>query len=271
VYAFCRTADDLVDVQVATAETIAHLKDRVTQIYADDELGDPIDRALSAVVRYRGIPRTVFDALVEGFAWEVDERQYDSLSDVYAYSARVAATVGVAVTYVMTQPGPHALARACDMGIAMQLTNIARDVGEDASRGRVYLPHAWLREGGIDPAALRSRPRFTPALGEVVRRLLGKAAALYARAWHGIRFLPWSCRPSIRAAQAIYADIGRVIAAADFDSVGRRAYTSGRRKLLLGFRATMPHRRSRLADLEAPPLPEAAFLVDAGATPARIQ
>ena len=78
------------------------------------------------------------------------------------------------------------LSRACDLGVAMQLTNIARDVGEDAQRGRVYLPARWLEEAGVDPASLGAAPRFTPALGGVVQRLLDHAEEIYLRAEPGI-------------------------------------------------------------------------------------
>ncbi len=263
IYAFCRTADDLVDLDVPNRDTISFLEQRVERIYRGEGLDQPVDRALAAVVRHCRIPRLVFDALVEGFAWEVDNRQYESLADVHAYSIRVAATVGVAVTYTMTRPSAQTLARACDLGVAMQLTNIARDVGEDGQRGRVYLPQAWLREEGLDPETLRGQPTFTPALGRVVERLLGAADDLYLRAQSGIASLPLRCRPAIRAASAIYRDIGRVIATADYDSVTRRAFTSGRRKLMLAA-ATLARRSSGPSTFHAPPLAEAMFLVRLG-------
>jgi phytoene synthase len=264
IYAFCRTADDLVDLDVPDRGTITLLRQRVERIYRGGHLDDPVDRALAAVVAQCGIPRQAFDALVEGFSWEVGGRRYESLADVHAYSMRVAATVGVAITYTMTRPSTHALARACDLGVAMQLTNIARDVGEDLRRGRVYLPQDWLRDAGIDPDTLRGRPGFTPALGRVVRRLLDEANGLYARAETGIASLPLRCRPAIRAASAIYRDIGRVIAASDYDSVSRRAYTTGRRKLALATKALVPRRSAAQSTFHAPPLAEATFLVRLG-------
>ena len=86
------------------------------------------------------------------------------------------------MTVLMGARDARALARACDLGVAMQLTNIARDVGEDARAGRLYLPLAWLREAGIDPEAWLARPAFSDALGSVVRRLLApRPRALRAR------------------------------------------------------------------------------------------
>src|SRR6185295_5987263 len=97
--------------------------------------------------------------------------------------------------------------RACDLGVAMQLTNIARDVGEDARNNRLYLPRAWLTEAGIDADAWLAGPAFSTELGNVVSRVLGVADGLYARAGAGVDQLPVSCRPGIRAALGLYREI----------------------------------------------------------------
>ena len=110
----------------------------------------------------------------------------------------------------------------------MQFTNIARDVGEDARTGRLYLPGAWMREAGLDPAAWLASPVLDERLRRVLRRMLGAADLLYARAEAGIGLLPLDCRPAIHAASRIYAAIGRDAEAADLDVLGRRARVSGR-------------------------------------------
>ena len=97
------------------------------------------------------IPRALPEALLEGFAWDAAGRRYETLDEVEHYAARVAGCVGAMMTLVMGRRDPAILARACDLGVAMQLTNICRDVGEDARAGRLYLPLAWLRDNGIDP------------------------------------------------------------------------------------------------------------------------
>jgi phytoene synthase len=264
VYAFCRTADDAVDLGVPDAATLRALTVRIDRVYAEAEPLEPGDRALSAVVAQYHIPRTVFDALIEGFAWEVEGRRYETISDLYAYSARVASCVGMAVTLIMDRRDRETLARACDLGVAMQLTNVARDVGEDARAGRLYLPRDWMREEGLDPEAFLARPEFSPALGRVVQRLLREAERLYARADDGIAALPERCRPAIRAARLIYEDIGRVIANANYDSVSRRAWTSTPRKAWMLLRAVAAlDGATPLAGGRRPPLLETRFLVDA--------
>src|SRR5262249_32296789 len=156
-----------------------------------------------------GIPRALPEALLEGFAWDAQGRQYDTLSELNAYAVRVAGTVGAMMAVLMGRRSPDIVAHACALGVAMQLTNIARDVGEDAEAGRLYLPLQWLREAGVDPNALLNRPTFTDALGSVVRRLLQIADLYYASSEAGIAQLPANCRPGIQAARILYAEIGR--------------------------------------------------------------
>jgi 15-cis-phytoene synthase len=126
----------------------------------------------------------------------------------------------------------------------MQLTNIARDVGEDARAGRLYLPREWLAQAGINPDDWLTAPRFAPALGRVVQRLLDVADQLYARAEIGIAGLPVGCRPGIFAARLLYAEIGREINRNGLDSVSRRAVVSPARKLrlLAGLAASLERR-----------------------------
>jgi phytoene synthase len=264
LYAFCRVADDAVDGAGADAEALDGLAERVERIFGDGPAEGPVDRAFAAVVRAHGIPRPVVEALLEGFRWDLEGRRYETLSEVRAYSARVAATVGVMMALVLGERRPATLGRACDLGVAMQLTNIARDVGEDARRGRIYLPLQMLRQSGLDPGRWVARPAFSPALGEVVERVLLEADALYRRADAGIPSLPRDSRLAVRAARLVYAEIGEVIRAARYDSVTRRAVTTTGRKLLLLLRALAP--RWEEADRKlagAPPLEEAAFLVAA--------
>jgi phytoene synthase len=146
----------------------------------------------------------------------------------------------------------------------MQFTNIARDVGEDAARGRLYLPTSWLHEAGIDPARWLDAPSFTPELGSVVRRVLEAARRLYERAESGIGRLPVRVRSAIWGARLIYADIGRVIAERRYDSITRRAVTSPVRKAwLLATAIGTSLGRPRRGEHRA--LPEARFLVELAA------
>lgn len=237
VYGFCRVADDAIDLASRPKQELEILVERLNSMYAQSPFDHPVDRTLAEVVQRRALPKAGFEALLEGFAWDVEGRRYDTIGSLEAYCVRVASAVGVLMTVLMGQRDAWVLGRACDLGIAMQLTNIARDVGEDARAGRVYLPSHWLEDAGIDRATLVRAPHFSPALGSVVRRLLNVARVYYRRAEKGIVHLPWDCRYAIAAALVIYQDIERGIRQNNYDSVSQRSFTSGRRKAFLLARA----------------------------------
>ncbi len=220
------------------------------------------------MVRAYGIARALPEALLEGFEWDADGRRYETLEDLFDYASRVAGAVGAMMALLMGVRSAAGLARACDLGVAMQLSNIARDVGEDARMGRLYLPRNWMREAGIDPDAWLAAPVHSAALGTVVRRLLDEADVLYARVGGGIAQLPRACRPGINAARHLYAAIGHEVARRGLDAVGRRAVVPARRKARILVTATvgslMPVGRRRTRKSE-PPLPATLFLVDAAA------
>jgi phytoene synthase len=269
LYAFCRVADDAIDDSPgpeATGAALARLQRRLRLIYAGRPEDRAADRAFADVVQRFVIPETLPAALLEGFAWDVSNRDYASWSDVYAYSARVAGTVGSMMALIMGVRQPGLLSRACDLGVAMQLTNIARDVGEDAANGRLYLPRTALAEAGIDADAFLADPRFDARLAGVIAELLQRADELYQRSEWGIANLPRACRPAICAARLIYAEIGHQLARDGYDSVTRRTVVPGRRKLKL-LRSALHRARATQARDTAPPLNEARFLIDAIAEP----
>jgi 15-cis-phytoene synthase len=248
LYGFCRMADDLVDHATTPRQAVAELSARLDHIYAGIPDDNPTDRAFADVVLRFAIPRQVPDALIEGFAWDAEGHKYETLSDVIAYGVRVAGTVGVMMSLLMGERRPEALARAIDLGVAMQFSNIARDVEEDAKMGRVYLPGEWLKTSGTQALA--------------ASRLVGEAERIYDRAAGGIAMLPRSCRASINAARLLYREIGRT---AQLQQHHGRAVVSFGSKLALVARAIV----------ETPLLPridptrclrEGQFLLDAVAS-----
>lgn len=262
IYAFCRYSDDAIDVASGDRAALDNLRRRLDFIYDGRPVDHFADRAFADVASRRAIPRELPEALLDGFEWDVEQRRYASLADLEHYAARVAGAVGAIMACLMGARSRAALSRASDLGTAMQLTNIARDVGEDARAGRLYLPLDWMAEGGADADAFLRTARFSPAIGAVVDRLLQRAADLYRRGAAGLVFLPPECRAAIGAAGLIYADIGREIAARSFDSVTARAVVSKRRKLALLGQALMGAPQDETLR-ELPPLPANAFLVEA--------
>ncbi len=269
LYAFCRLADDAVDDSGHKAAAVLALHDRLECAYAGRPRNAPADRAFAALVAEVGMPRALPEALIEGLAWDADGRTYASFSDLCAYAARVASAVGAMMCVLMEVRDEARLARACDLGLAMQLTNIARDVGEDARAGRLYLPRDWLDEAGIDPADLAAMPRATPALAALVARLLDRADHFYRRSEPGIGALPPACRPGIMAARLVYAGIGQALRRLGHDSIAARARTSPAQKAawlaLAALRCLAAGLMPHPATLYAPAAPETAFLVRAAA------
>ncbi len=266
LYGFCRLSDDLVDVEGGALDAIARLRDRLSQAYDGRPADGPVDRAFADVVAAYDMPRALPEALIDGLEWDVTGVACETPGDLYAYAARVAGSVGAMMSVLMGVRDPRIVARACDLGVAMQLTNIARDVGEDARAGRLYLPRSWLRAEGVDPEAWLARPAFDPAIGATIGRLLRAADALYRRADSGIAQLPASCRPGIFAARHLYREIGAEVARRGFDSISARARVPAVRKLRLTGRALVDAAWTRNAPSAEPALTETAYLVDAVAT-----
>jgi 15-cis-phytoene synthase len=270
LYAFCRVADDAIDNSREPARALADLTARLDAVYAGAPRAGVADRALAAVVAEAQLPRVLIDALLEGFAWDAQGRRYETIEDLHAYGARVAGTVGAMMALVMETRDARSLARASELGVAMQLTNIARDVGEDARNGRLYLPLAWMREAGLDPDAWLASPQFDQRLAGVISRLLAEAEHLYARGECGVCDLPRDCRPAIQAARLVYAEIGHALEASGLDSVHCRTVVGTGRKLALLMRACCAALRSPghpiAAGAASEPLAAVRFLVDAAAT-----
>ncbi|MDT8857918.1 phytoene/squalene synthase family protein [Paracoccaceae bacterium Fryx2] len=271
LYAFCRLADDAVDEGDDKARAVLSLRDRLDAVYAGRPRNACADRAFAAVVEDFDMPRALPEALLEGLAWDAVGRRYDTFSGVLDYSARVASAVGAMMCVLMRVRHPDALARACDLGLAMQLTNIARDVGEDARAGRIYLPLHWLEEAGIDLNRFLSDPRPDPRVNALVARLLAEAEPFYTRSGAGIALLPLSCRAGIHAARMIYAGIGGAVARNGHDSLSQRAHT-GRGQKLRWLGLAMGQTATSMflpvpATLHARPAREVEFLVQAAAYP----
>ena len=269
LYAFCRLADDAVDEGTDKAGAVLSLGERLDRVYRGQPRNTPADRAFAAVVETHEMPRTLPEALLEGLAWDATGYRPQTFSQVLDYSARVASAVGAMMCVLMGVRDADRLARACDLGLAMQLTNIARDVGEDARAGRLYLPADWLDQAGISPAAFLAGPRPTPQVLALVARLLRESERFYARSEPGAMALPLDCRPGIFAARHVYAAIGHDLARHGCDSITRRAHTTKGTKLrllaLAGLRSALSVVTPLPATLHAPPAPEVAFLVQAAA------
>ena len=233
LYAWCRRCDDAVDGprDMATrAAAVVQLRTELARIYGDGVETDAVLAGFQEVVRRHAIPRRCAEDLIAGMAMDVGTVRYRTFDQLLLYCYRAAGTVGLMMAHIMGVRDPLALLRAADLGIAMQLTNICRDVAEDAERDRTYLP-ADVLEG--------CRRLHDPGgeVGRAVAELLRRADDFYASADAALPALPLRCAIGIRAARLIYADIGRVIARRHFDVRAGRAVVSRGRKTWLALRA----------------------------------
>jgi len=241
LYAWCRRCDDIADGQedghgtrrVADARArVAELRTLTDAALAGEVVGEPAFDALRIVAGETMMPRGWAHHLIDGFVLDAQEWRPRTEHDLYRYCYHVAGVVGCMMAVVMGVPADdeNTLDRACDLGMAFQLANIARDIGEDAAAGRCYLPSDWLDEVGIAPGDLMV-PRFRSALAVLAGRLTDRAAAFEASARAGTAALSFRSAWAVLAAAGIYGAIGRKVAARGEAAWDSRVSTSAGEKL----------------------------------------
>jgi len=237
LYAFCRRADDAIDDAPAAEQParIEALARELGSVYAGEAQSDPVLSEFQRVVRRYSIPEGYPRALLEGFRSDVGAVRVESVAELLLYAHRVAGVVGLMSCRVFGVHDARALEHADHLGIAMQLTNVCRDVAEDWARDRVYLPAELLGSAADAPLALESRSRVELAL----RRLLELADRYYASGDRGLSALPLRVAIAVRAARLVYAAIGERIAARGFDVHAGRAVVPFPKKLALVLRAVV--------------------------------
>lgn len=256
LYAWCRRCDDLADGQ-ALGHDMSHVSDpvaRLAEIRArtaaartGEITGDPGFDALGLVVKECAIPQRMTDDHIAGFALDAEGWLPESEADLIQYCHHVAGVVGMMMALVMgVAPEDEAtLGRARDLGLAFQLANIARDIGEDAANGRCYLPRAWLAEDNIDPDRLMDSAR-RPALAALAKRLAKKASQYEDSARAGTPALPFRSAWAVLTAAGIYGDIARKVAAKGEAVLDERVYTTRCEKLgwlVKGWRQALNRKR----------------------------
>jgi phytoene synthase len=241
LYAWCRHCDDVIDGQtlghgqqeMSIAEKMARLRmlqEETDRICNGQSSAIPAFAALAQVVRTHRIERRHLFGLLEGFGLDAEEARFVTLDDTLHYCYHVAGVVGVMMAKIMGATDREVLHRAADLGIAFQLTNIARDVFEDMQVGRCYLPEAWLARSGITRETMHL-PQHHAALHALACELVELAEHYYASARIGMAQLPWRCAWAIASALLIYRDIGLRVRAAQPAAWNGRMQVSGAGKL----------------------------------------
>ncbi|MEO7270404.1 MAG: presqualene diphosphate synthase HpnD [Vicinamibacterales bacterium] len=224
VWDFCRAVDDAADEPVSgePAVELAMWRREVAAWYEGATPATSQGRTLAPLVHQFRLPREAFEAIIEGVEMDVGDRRYDTFDELYQYCIRVASAVGLVCLEIFGYRDPGARQYATDLGVALQLTNILRDVAEDLKRGRVYLPQEDLRAHGVSEADLQVEARRTTGsrsvkVAALLRQQAARARAYYARADGE---LPPADRQTLVAAKimgAVYQAILDRIEARDYD------------------------------------------------------
>jgi len=242
LYAWCRYCDDVIDGQelgFGGRNTPATSNERRARLHAleletsrclEGRSREPVFRGLARVITDNGIDPRFPKDLLAGFKMDVEGRQYATLHDLLEYCYCVAGTVGIMMATIMGVRTLSHLRCACDLGIAFQLTNIARDIIDDHNAGRVYLPSTWLTEFGLTPATLAER-NARANLARTANRLLDVADSYYRSADHGVSALTVRSAWAVATARSVYSAIGDEIRVAGASAWDRRVSVSSVRKL----------------------------------------
>ena len=230
VYALCRLADDLADdapnARIARAEL-----DTLESELRGETSGRPVVEAFLEVCQRKNIDPQAANYLLRGLRSDLEPVSLQSDEELIRYSYCVAGTVGLMMCGVIGVTDQAALPHAIDLGIGMQITNICRDVLEDAERGRVYLPNDRLINAGTSAEALLSGDSTPEAIRMVVIDLLQLAEAYYQSADDGMHYIPWRARTAIMCASRMYREIGRRIVTREIDVMAGRTWVPMHRKI----------------------------------------
>ena len=241
LYAWCRHCDDEIDGQVMghgavgldpvlAERKLAELEDKTRSAIAGEPTDDTAFAAFQRVAQRHGIPAQYPLDLLQGFRMDVEGHTYCTLQDTLLYAYHVAGVVGVMMAQVMGVRDIATLRRASDLGLALQLTNIGRDVIEDAKGGRVYLPADWLGAAVQNPTAVMD-PANRAVVFAATERLLAEAEPYYTSARWGLKALGFRSAWAVAAAHGIYRQIGLRVRAMGPAGMDRRASTGALIKL----------------------------------------
>jgi len=253
LYGWCRYCDDQVDQVGKSADAgemaarLKALKENTAAAFSFAPQREPVFIALQYIVHRYGIPSHYALELIEGMAMDVRGTHYTTLKELLLYCYRVAGTVGLMMAHVMGLRDERALKHAADLGIAMQLTNIARDIIEDAAMGRIYLPHRWLDEAQIKPEEIAA-PANREKLALLTQRLLRETERYYRSGDDGLWDLSFRSACAVAAARNVYSEIGALLLRKGARAWDERTYVTGARKIrvvvaaILGLFRSLPAR-----------------------------
>jgi 15-cis-phytoene synthase len=236
LYGWCRYCDDQVDQAGMEAnreqleQRLRTLAEATRSAFSGAAQEQAVFIAMQYIVRRYSIPAHYALELIEGMAMDARGTRYQTFNDLLLYCYRVAGTVGLMMSHVMGLRDEQALKHAADLGTAMQLTNIARDITEDAEMGRIYLPLQWIEEAGMVPEEIAA-PKNRQKLALVTRRLLREAERYYVSGDAGLWHLSFRSACAVAAARHVYAAIGSLLLLKGPSAWDQRTYVPGPQKI----------------------------------------
>ncbi|KYG65703.1 hypothetical protein AZI86_01100 [Bdellovibrio bacteriovorus] len=235
LYSFCRYVDDCADElshdQAKTA--VAHIK----EVILNSDLSDPLQDQVRLLEK-NGVARTLLLDLVRGAEWDIHEEPIHTADDLDKYCYHVAGVVGLMMNPLMKVTDPAAASYAVSLGKAMQLTNICRDILEDAQNARIYLPATEIRSLGLGLTALATPGAAPTELKTVLKKYLKLADASYELGQQGLPYIPLRCRFVILIASEVYRHIGKKIIKNDFEVLKGRIYLTVFEKIVVLFKTS---------------------------------
>jgi phytoene synthase len=236
LYAICRITDETVDQPGFKEERLNSLKRKIDLAYSNCKITDDnLLEAFSHTVNAYNIPKAYFDELIKGMEQDMSKSRYRNFSELYDYCYKVAGVVGLMMNKILGAP-MDAQNSAISLGVAMQLTNILRDIREDLSRGRIYLPLDELNQYRLTEESIASG-EISKDFKAFMKFQIARARTFYADTEMGIKMIPNKRgRFMVRAMKEIYSGILDSIEKMDYDVFSKRAYVSGLRKIALAAR-----------------------------------
>lgn len=250
LYGFCRLVDDFADEMELTVKEIEHeldlLKDIAERLAKGEVFSHPLFRAFGHTMAKYRIPVRYLHELIEGVRMDLRLKEIETVEELDKYCYHVASTVGLMMCHIWGSTDPETLDRAADLGVALQLTNILRDVAEDYDNGRIYLPKKLRDEFRVPISDFENRT-VSPNFELLLKHEIARAHSIYAKAEIGLQDLPPAASFTVRVAAEVYGEIMHEIEKMDYQVFEKRAVVPKWRKLWIAFKLRRKYNQEKKA------------------------